>query len=94
MKRTHLHIVRNDENKKTVGLFGWLMDRINQKKIAKLEHQKKFLELYFSRLYMKNDAGTLAIPHFIKAKDTVDDLIARGLITDVYNHIIKRGLAC
>jgi hypothetical protein len=56
--------------------------------------QEKFLQMYFSYLYQKNDAGKIEIPHFLKAKDTVADLRHRGLIAPVYNHILKRGIAC
>lgn len=59
------------------------------------QHQRKivFLEMYFSRLYAKRDAGKIEIPYFLKATQTVKDLIKRGLVDDVYKHIKQKGVA-
>lgn len=70
------------------------MQKNNKKMTQKYEHKIIFLKAYFSRLYEKNDKGKIAIPCFLKAKDTVQDLINHGLLNDVYEHITKRGLAC
>lgn len=56
-------------------------------------NQEKFLQMYFSYLYQKNDAGKVEIPYFIKAQQTVEDIKKRGLLADVYKYIIKKGVA-
>ncbi len=55
--------------------------------------QEKFLQMYFSYLYQKQDAGKVEIPYFLKAKETVADLKMRGLLVPVYEHILKKGVA-
>lgn len=59
----------------------------------KQRNQEKFMQMYFCYLYQKNDAGKIEIPYFIKAKETVKDLKMRGLLTPVYEHIQKKGVA-
>lgn len=65
--------------------------QIKDAKIAK--RQENYLENYFSKLYAKNDAGKVEIPHFIKAQQTVEDLKKRGLVADIYKHIKQKGVA-
>lgn len=65
--------------------------QISDAKIAK--RQENYLENYFSKLYAKNDAGKIEIPHFIKAQQTVEDLKRRGLVADMYKHIKQKGVA-
>ena len=49
---------------------------------------------YFTELYKQNDADKIEVPYFLKAIDTVKDLVEKNLLDDVYKHIIKKGVAC
>jgi len=62
-------------------------------KARKQRNQEKFMQMYFSYLYQKQDAGKVEIPYFLKAKETVADLKMRGLLVPVYEHILKKGVA-
>lgn len=61
--------------------------QIKDAQIAK--RQENYLENYFSKLYAKNDAGKVEIPHFIKAQQAVEDLKKRGLLEVAYEQIKK-----
>lgn len=65
-----------------------------QKRAEKQRKQEQFLTNYFSVLYRVRDYGTLQIPHFIRAQQTVEDIKQRGLLEDVYKYIYKKGVAC
>ncbi len=65
-----------------------IVQLLKEKKQQERKKQEKFLEDYFSQLYAKNDAGKVEIPHFIKAQQTVQELIVNGLFEDVFKDII------
>ena len=75
-------------------IISFIQKKRQIKKAKEQRKQEKFLQMYFSYLYQKNDAGKIEIPYFIKAQQTVEDLKFRGLLAPVYNHIIKKGVAC
>lgn len=74
-------------------IISFIQKKRQIRKAKKQRNQERFLQMYFSYLYQKNDAGKVEIPYFIKAKETVEDLKMRGLLTPVYNLIIKKGVA-
>ncbi len=64
--------------------------------IAKMKarkQQEEFMQMYFMYLYKKQDEGKLEIPYFIKAQETIEELKIRGIYDDVYEHILKKGVA-
>ena len=61
--------------------------------LSKLSLREK-LTAYFTELYKQNDADKIEVPYFLKAIDTVKDLVEKNLLDDVYKHIIKKGVAC
>jgi len=69
---------------------------LEQKRAEKQKKQEEFLTTYFSILYRVRDYGTLQIPHFIRAQQTVEDIKKRGLLEDVYKYVYKKGvkIAC
>jgi len=62
-------------------------------KMQEQRQQEEFMQMYFTYLYKKQDAGKVEIPYFIKAKETVEELKMRGIFDDVYEHILKKGVA-
>ena len=74
-------------------IISFIQKKRQIQKVKKQRNQERFLQMYFSYLYQKNDARKVEIPYFIKAKQTVEDLKMRGLLAPVYNYIIKKGVA-
>lgn len=74
-------------------IISFLKAKREIEKARKQANQERFLIMYFCYLYQKLDAGKVELPYFIKAKQTVEDLKFRNLISDVYEHIQKRGIA-
>ncbi len=72
--------------------FEMLKRRKAQKLLKEQKKQESFLTEYFSFIYWVNDMGRLEIPYFQKAEQTVIDLKKKGLLKDVYNYIIERGV--
>lgn len=71
-------------------IIQFIKKQIDKQKQNEVEKQKKYLEVYFARLYTQQDAGMVAIPPFIKAQDTVRRLNERGLLNIAYKQI-KEG---
>lgn len=69
-----------------------LKRRKAQKLLKEQQKQESFLTEYFSFIYWVNDMGRLEIPYFQKAEQTVNNLKKKGLLKDVYNYIIERGV--
>ena len=82
------------EEKNMNKLFQKIKKHQEQKRAEKQRKQEQFLTNYFSVLYRVRDYGTLQIPHFIGAQQTVEDIKQRGLLEDVYKYIYKKGVAC
>ncbi len=62
-------------------------------KMQEMRQKEEFMQMYFTYLYKKQDAGKLEIPHFVKAEETIKELKMRGIFDDVYEHILKKGVA-
>ena len=77
-----MNVIQLFRNKKTV------------KRQRTQEQKEQFLTAYFTELYKQNDADKIEVPYFLKAIDTVKDLVEKNLLDDVYKHIIKKGVAC
>lgn len=65
--------------------------KIGELKQKEVEHQSKYLEVYYTRLFMATDTGKLEIPAFLKAKSEVERLKRNGLLSITYKQI-KEGV--
>ena len=63
-----------------------------ERKLREQRKQEAFLKRYFSVMYRINDYDLIEIPYFKKAESTVEDLKRRGLLSDVYKYIVKKGV--
>ena len=73
-------------------LIAHIKKQIEQKKIKEQQMQERFLKRYYSVLYKVNDFERVEIAYFLKAEQTVEDLKQRGLLSEVYRYIKRKGV--
>lgn len=75
-------------------IIQFIKNKIEQKKVRRLQRMEKYLEAYFLRQHRQASRGILAIPYFLEAQRDIENLKQRGLIEETYKQIKrKKGVA-